>query len=280
MVNNPLVSVIVTTKNEEVNILKCLESINNQNYQGKIELILVDNYSSDKTVELAKPYATKTIIAGKERSNQRNIGAKKANGPWLLFIDADMELTPKVVAECIRMSNKHRRPLMIAILQHYKGSNFWGKALALEQNCYGDNLNLLTAARFFSRQDFLKIAGFNTRLLAGEDWDLTQRLLKKGVSIYHLKKFVIYHNEPKSSLFELLKKEAYYIRFIDRYSSKNPKEFSKQSSIIYRLLIWLRSWRKLALHPILTLAFLWYKFIVWLMWQGYRFKINKFLSFP
>ncbi len=69
MVNNPLVSVIVTTKNEEVNILKCLESINNQNYQGKIELILVDNYSSDKTVELAKPYATKTIIAGKERSN-------------------------------------------------------------------------------------------------------------------------------------------------------------------------------------------------------------------
>lgn len=262
---NPKVSVIITTKNEEKNIIKCLRSIKNQDYPGKTETILVDNHSEDKTVNLAKLYVSKTIIAGKERSNQRNIGAKAASGSWLLFIDADMELSKGVISGCVdKIKNE---AAMIAILQFYRGFNFWGKALALEQNCYGEDINLLTAARFFKKDLFLKLGGFNTKLLAGEDWDLTQRLLKKGIKIIHLKKDVIFHDEPKLSFFGLLKKESYYIRYMDRYAKKNPSEFAKQSSVKYRTLIWLKSWKKLIRHPLLTLTFLFYKFVVWVMWR-------------
>ncbi|MFH0876438.1 MAG: glycosyltransferase [archaeon] len=47
------VSVIVTTKNEERNIARCLVSVKNQSYPN-IEIIVVDNNSSDKTKEIAK----------------------------------------------------------------------------------------------------------------------------------------------------------------------------------------------------------------------------------
>ena len=261
------VSVIIPTLNEESNIVKCLQSIKKQDYLGKIEIILVDNHSKDKTTTKARHLVSKLIIAGKERSMQRNIGAQKASGRWLLFIDADMQLHPRVISECVNVVNQNEKASMIAILQYYRGFNFWGKALALEQNCYGDNINLLTAARFFNKHQFLKIKGFNPNLLAGEDWDLTQRLIKSGIKIHHLKKYVIYHNESSASLLELLKKESYYIKFISRYAKDNPKEFLKQSSISYRLIIWAKSWKKLIFHPILTVAFLWYKFLVWLMWQ-------------
>ena len=57
-------SVIVTTKNEEKNIENCLQSINNQTYKN-IELIVVDNFSDDKTVEIAKNNNAESIFKRK-----------------------------------------------------------------------------------------------------------------------------------------------------------------------------------------------------------------------
>lgn len=52
-----LVSVIITTRDEEINIKNCLESIKNQDFpREKIEIIVVDNNSTDRTKEIAKRY--------------------------------------------------------------------------------------------------------------------------------------------------------------------------------------------------------------------------------
>jgi len=55
-----LVSVIITTKNEEKNIENCLKSIKLQTYQN-IEIIVVDNNSSDQTKELSQKYTDKVL---------------------------------------------------------------------------------------------------------------------------------------------------------------------------------------------------------------------------
>jgi glycosyltransferase involved in cell wall biosynthesis len=90
----PLVSVIITTKNEERNIANCLKSINSQNLNSlSIEIIVVDNNSTDKTVEIVKSYCHVQLYNfGPERSAQRNYGVKKANGKYILYLDADMIL--------------------------------------------------------------------------------------------------------------------------------------------------------------------------------------------
>ena len=80
----PSVSVIVPTKNSERTIERCLKSIKEQNYKN-IELIVVDNYSEDKTFEIANKYADKIIKKGPERSVQRNYGAKISSIKYYYF---------------------------------------------------------------------------------------------------------------------------------------------------------------------------------------------------
>ena len=64
----PLVSVIITTKNEEKHIENLLQSIKRQTYKN-IEIILVDNYSTDRTREIARKYTDKIYLKGPERSS-------------------------------------------------------------------------------------------------------------------------------------------------------------------------------------------------------------------
>ena len=265
----PLVSVIVPTKNEETNITRCLRSVKQQLYKGDIEIIVVDNYSTDNTAKLAARFTPKILLVGKERSRQRNIGAKSARGTWLLFVDADMELSRNVISECIKISkNKVTNPV-IAISEQSVGKNFWGKAFALEKNCY-KNATWLHAARFFPRRAFLELGGYDEHLFAGEDWDITQRFRLQGFPLFIAKHSYLLHHERNENLLNLLKKERYYIQNIDRYAKKHPYPFSYQGSFLYRGFIWIRSWNELFHHPILTSAFLLYKFIVWFMWMWHK----------
>lgn len=259
----PAVSVIIPTKNEELNIARCLKSIGKQTYKGRIEVIVIDNFSDDQTAEIAQRYAEKVILAGPERSVQRNIGAKKATGKWLLFIDADMQLKPSAIENCISLV--YPSPSIVALKELSVGQTFWGKALALEKNCYQDATYLI-AARLFPKSDFIKLGGYDPRMFAAEDWDITQRLLQKGYRLLVTKKPAVIHYEPTYSLLTLLKKELYYVSNIHNYSKKQRKAFEKQSDPGYRLSIWFKNWHNLLSQPLLTAAFVFYKLIVWLLW--------------
>src|SRR3989344_5032913 len=105
MKNNPRVSVIITTKNEQEVISDILESIKKQTYKN-YEIILVDNYSSDKTIKIAKGYTKKVFTKGPERSAQRNFGVEKARGEYVFILDADMVLTKKVLEEAVELFKK------------------------------------------------------------------------------------------------------------------------------------------------------------------------------
>ena len=82
---DPVVSVIVTTKNEEKNIGACLESLAQQS-MPPLEMIVVDNYSQDKTTEITQEYGAKVFQLGPERSAQRNYGVEKAQGKYILYL--------------------------------------------------------------------------------------------------------------------------------------------------------------------------------------------------
>ncbi|OGH20054.1 MAG: hypothetical protein A3D74_03985 [Candidatus Levybacteria bacterium RIFCSPHIGHO2_02_FULL_37_13] len=267
------VSIIVPTKNEEGNILRCIRSIRQQKFDGTLEIILVDNNSEDKTVEIAKKLVDKIIIAGPERSTQRNVGAKSAHGDWLLFLDADMELSRNVIEECLSLTKNRIVTPIITITEQGKGATFWGKALALERNCYQYTF-WLQAARFFPKKFFLKVGGYDVNLVAGEDWDITERFRNEGLPNLYTKHSYLTHHEPQTSLFELLKKEMLYIKHIDKYAKKHPLSFSYQGSLLYRMFLWTRHWGELLRHPILTTAFFSYKLLVWFMWQWHRRKFE------
>ena len=177
MNNEPMVSVIVPTKNSESTIDECLSSLRNQTYQ-RIEIVVVDNHSHDRTREIAQKYG-KVLVKGPERSSQRNFGAQAAAGCYVFFIDSDMKLTPKVVADCVN-SVVHGHANAVIVPEISIGKGFWAKCKALERSCYiGDNS--IEAARFFSKEIFFGVGQFDEQITGEEDWDLQARIAKAGL---------------------------------------------------------------------------------------------------
>lgn len=88
-------SVVVLTKNEERQIEACLKSA-----AWASEIIVIDSGSTDKTIFLAQKY-TKNIyqVPFTNFSQLRNLGKEKANNGWILYVDADEEITKDLVKE-------------------------------------------------------------------------------------------------------------------------------------------------------------------------------------
>jgi len=242
MTENQLVSVIVPTKNSEATIEKCLRSIRNQSYP-KVEIIVVDSFSGDKTREIAENYGARIILAQAKRSEARNKGVEKAGGGFVFFADSDMELDFSVIAECV---NKIREGSGATIIPEVSvGEGFWAKCKALEKTCYiGDDA--IEAARFLKRSIFESISGYDPVLEAGEDWDLNQRIRKAGYSIGRTNAF-IRHHEEKLTLRKTVLKKRNYGKTLKYYKMKHPKEASMQLRLIRPS--FMANWRKLAKDP-------------------------------
>lgn len=260
---NSLLSVIVPTKNSASFLDACIKSIKNQIYDN-IEIIVVDNYSTDKTKEIAKKYTKLVFDKGPERSVQRNFGASKAKGEYLLFIDSDMELTPGVAQECVklikeqRIKNKVRKIGGIIIPEKSFGEGFWAQCKALERSFY-EGVSWLEAARFFPKDVFNEFSGYDEELVSGEDWDLSQRVETK----YQLGRIKSYinHNEGSPSLWTLLSKKMYYSKQLNSYSSKkiNNLKTKQQLSLIKRYELFFSNPTKLFADPILGIGMLFMK---------------------
>ncbi len=91
-----MITAVVITKNEEVNLERCLNSL-----RWCDELIVIDDFSDDKTIEVAKKFNAKifTRKLNNDYAFQRNFGLQKAAGEWVFFIDADEEVTEKLQKE-------------------------------------------------------------------------------------------------------------------------------------------------------------------------------------
>jgi glycosyltransferase involved in cell wall biosynthesis len=101
-----MLSIIIPTYHEEKYIGRLLESIKKQSLQPD-EIIVADNYSTDKTREIAEDYGCK-IVDGGNPAKGRNAGAKAATGDLLLFLDADNLITKRNFIENFVKSFKKR----------------------------------------------------------------------------------------------------------------------------------------------------------------------------
>jgi len=295
----PLVSLVITTKNEEKNVETVMKSIEAQSYRA-IETILVDNGSVDKTKELARKYTGYVYDKGPERSAQRNFGMiEKARGKYVMFIDCDMILSPNLIKKCVSMmeSGDH---LALHIPEIVLGKNYWSKVRRFERSFY--NGTVIDGARFFRKDKFVEVGGFDETMSGPEDWDIDKKVKQIGhigllqaedeTGNWSLKKFVldrgvnsaeygslIYHNESEFNLKKYLAKKGYYAQSFNGYVEKWGKDdpdIKKQLGLTYRfftVFVENGKWLRLIKHPLLLGGMFYLRLSV-----GLRFliaKINK-----
>ena len=254
MKKRELVSIIITTKNEVDVIGNLLKSVVSQAYKNT-EIILVDNNSTDKTLKIVKAFKkVKVYNFGFERSAQRNYGAKKSFGKYLLFLDADMRLSPKVIEKCVAVAASSKKIGSIIIPEQSIAFAFWEKVKAFERSFYNEKGDAITdAARFFKKNAFIKAGGYDETITGPEDWDLPETIRELGYEdgrIYEK----IYHRERATSLPVLFKKKFYYGLYADRYLKKHNIPIVSPKTIYFLRPLFYKSWKRLLSHPLLAIG--------------------------
>lgn len=101
MDNKSKISVCVISFNEERNIEECLKSVS-----WADDIIMVDSFSTDRTIELAKQYTSKIFVQEwKGYSEAKNYAVQNTSNDWILSIDADERVTPELKNEIISVIN-------------------------------------------------------------------------------------------------------------------------------------------------------------------------------
>ena len=121
-----MLSAVVLTKNEEKNIIDCLETVLFCN-----EIIVVDDNSTDRTGELVERFNNKKVKIFKRELNndfsaQRQFGIEKAENDWILFVDADERISSNLATEILEnvTPNTKSGGFLIPRIDH-----IWGKKL-------------------------------------------------------------------------------------------------------------------------------------------------------
>lgn len=214
-----MISVVIPTRNSGRTIGMCLQSIRGS-IGSPAEVIVVDNYSTDKTVELALAYGAKVYVAGPERSTQRNIGLSRATGEITVFIDSDMVLEPNVLFDLAREMGKHNKPAMCTIPEISFGTGPWAMVKKFEKALLAGNRHV-EAPRAFRSKDLIQIGGWKETQVAAEDWELTKRCREAGFIDCRISA-AVWHNEGNPTLQQLFKKKKYYGRDALNFLATSP----------------------------------------------------------
>jgi glycosyltransferase involved in cell wall biosynthesis len=180
-------TIVIPAKNEVAMLPRLLESLAMQDYEGMAEtrVIVADAGSTDGTVELALSFRDRLrveVIEGGLPSVGRNAGARLARTPYVLFLDADVELSePTLLRRAMWRMRRRKLHLVTTNIACREGS-FFDDALYMGNNFMqrvGAVLKPFATGLFmlFDREAFWALGGFNERALFAEDY-----LLSKGVA--------------------------------------------------------------------------------------------------
>lgn len=231
--NCPLISILIPTFNSSNTLAQCIESAKAQTYPN-IEIIVIDNFSSDRTKAIADNLKVKTLTKGPERSSQMNYGVFHARGEYILRVDSDMLLDEDLVERCLEICSEGSQAVVVPVLPHRNGPrNFWVSCRILEQKMLLDDM-VNVAPRFIERAIFLSVGGYDEKIVAWEDYDLHNRLIKSGCIVSSLQDSALWHLGEPSSLREVVIRMIKYGKTgsLGLFTKKHGLGGLKQISII------------------------------------------------
>lgn len=180
-------TIVIPAKNEAGMLPRLLRSLEKQDYPGMREtrVIVADAGSTDGTVEVALSFRDRLlieVIEGGLPSVGRNAGARLATTPYVLFMDADVELPePTLLRRALWRMRRRRLHLVTTSIGCREGKLFDDLLYAGNNfmQYIGSFLKPFATGMFmlFDREAFWALGGFNERALFAEDY-----LLSKGVA--------------------------------------------------------------------------------------------------
>lgn len=260
------VSVIVVTYNRKEEVLDCLESIFGSDYKD-FELILVDNASTDGTIEFVKKTIGSRVKIIKSETNLmagggRNLGATYAKGKYLLFIDSDNVIGKRMISELVENAEKIENWGILGPLMYYfkdKKRLWWADSrinlwtsktyyIGLDKTDNGQFNQIAEVGHipnvFMLRRDLWeKVGGIDKDyIIHYEESDLAERIRRIGLKLYRIPsaktwhKVPLYKEQKNRSYFGENQEKTYYVaRNRILFMKKNTKWFQYVFFLIFYL---------------------------------------------
>ena len=241
--NSSFVSVIIPCRNEEKYIEECLDSVINQDYpKEKLEVLVVDGMSEDRTREVIEKY-TKQYLFIKLLNNPKkitpvafNIGVKNSNGDFIIIMGAHSVYERDYISKCVKYSNEYnadnvggiwkivpREKTLVAKSIAFASSSIFGAGDAYYRSGYSGQPKWVDTVfgGCYKREVFEKIGLFNENLKRSQDMEFNLRLKKAGGKILLVPDIIAYYY-PKSNF-----KEFFVHNFKDGIWAIYPLKFVK-----------------------------------------------------
>ncbi|MDP2755948.1 MAG: mycofactocin biosynthesis glycosyltransferase MftF, partial [Nitrospirota bacterium] len=204
-------------------IAECLESIFSQDYpKHKIELIVIDDGSKDGTGNLVSMFPCKLLSHQKSRGQSycRNLGARKANGEILAFLDSDCVAGTTWLKEIVTYFQWDS----VGAVGGYVDSYFTTSPLDRYEETYsplnmgkrflcdtdeGSTFYVPTCNLLVQREAFLRTGGFQEQMDLGEDVDFCWRMRAKGYDTLYVPVGAVKHKH-RNELGKMLKRRRDY----------------------------------------------------------------------
>lgn len=229
----PIVSIIIPCRNEEKYIGKCLDSIINQDFpKEKMEILVVDGMSTDKTKEIIRNYEARfpfiVYLENKKKivPNALNKGIEYSKGDLVLILGSHGNYSSNHVIKCVEYMEKYKADNVGGLEVIVPGSDsLIGEAIALalshpfgvgnaryrigtKKPIWADTV----ACSCYRKDVFDKIGFFDEELVRNQDDEFNLRLIKNGGKIL-LVPDIISHYYARDSLAKLWKMYFQYGHF-------------------------------------------------------------------
>ncbi len=200
----PLVSIIIPARNMQEYIGETLQSVCDADY-GNLEIIVTDDGSTDRTVQIAEEYAAQvprlSIIRAQGRGvcHARNAAIRQARGKYIFPLDADDLLKPGFIAEGVQILESDSNVKAVIPKAEFFGEKtgewklpqFSIRALARH--------NMIPVSCLYRRSDWERTGGYCERLRAREDWEFWISVLKDGGEVVRSNSLGLMYRIRKSS---------------------------------------------------------------------------------
>lgn len=223
-----MISIIIPLYNKEAIVAKCIQSVLDQTYTD-FELIVVDDGSTDKSLEIVKEFDDRRIVYHSKTnggvSDARNCGIRLAKYENIFFLDADDLLSPNCLLHFANLMSKYQQISFFAanfelISQDFTKIYCSGKEEKEirnpQQNIWHENILPRTGAMLINKQCFEKVGVFNTQISKFEDLDLILRILRHFSIVYSpeiVLKYQVAYAEQSKKIMPIEQEFAFYLNF-------------------------------------------------------------------
>ena len=207
-------AVIIPALNEEERVEVCVRALLDMAKPGGgYEILVVDNGSGDRTVEIAQGLGARTVVkTGGTVGGLRNYGASLCGGRYLAFVDADC-VVPRDWLVLAEEELKAENVGAVGCRLVHKGRGWVGRAWSViheERTELGEVDWLPSGSMVVRGRAFEEVGGFDERLRASEDFELCKRLRSRGYKIRSQPGMTAVHLNAPGTLGELYRKELWH----------------------------------------------------------------------